>query len=60
MCGAIAATMLVRDFLLDREDVLQNPVVLLGPQVVAGERVDQLAGDPDATAARLRMLPSST
>ena len=37
-----------RQFLLHLEDVLQHPVVLLGPQVVAGERVDQLAADADA------------
>ena len=39
-------------FLLHLEDVFQHPVVLLGPQMIAGERVDQLGGDANA-AGRL-------
>src|SRR6516162_7626881 len=34
-------------FLLHREDVLQHAVVALRPDVIAGQRVDQLAGDTD-------------
>ena len=37
-----------RQLLLDREDVLEHPVVSLRPDVVAAQRVDQLAGDPDS------------
>src|SRR5262245_23354129 len=37
----------LRHFLLHREDVLQHPVVALRPDVIAGQRVDQLAGDTD-------------
>jgi len=37
-------------FLLHLEDVFQDSVVLLGPQVVAAQRIDQLAGDANALA----------
>ena len=40
--------MLPRQLFLDREDVLEHPVVSLRPDVVAAQRVDQLAGDPDS------------
>jgi hypothetical protein len=40
----------LRDVVLDREDVLQLPIVSLGPDVVAGFRVDQLARDANAPA----------
>ena len=37
-----------RQLLLDREDILEDPVIAFGPDVAAGQRVDQLAGDADA------------
>src|SRR6185369_16097157 len=38
------------DFILDREDVFEHPVIALGPDVVPGVGVDQLAGDAHALA----------
>ena len=43
---------LLGDVVLDGEDVLQLAVVFLGPDVLAGLGVDQLAGDADAPARR--------
>src|SRR5919106_2851114 len=40
------------DVILNGEDVLQLAVVLLGPDMLAGFGVDQLAGDADAAARR--------
>jgi hypothetical protein len=40
------------DVILNGEDVLQLAVVLLGPDMLAGFGVDQLAGDADAVARR--------
>ena len=44
----MARTMLARQLLLDREDVLQHAGRSAPPRCGCRQRVDQLAGDPDA------------
>src|SRR3972149_10863116 len=39
------------DLVLDREHVVERPIVALRPQVIAGRRLDELPGDPDPVAA---------
>ena len=46
-----AADHAVRDLVLNREDVVERPVVALRPEVSARLCFDQLSGDPDAVAA---------
>src|SRR3990172_4697031 len=46
-----AADHAVGDFVLNREHVVERPVVAFRPQVIAGCRLDELPGDPDAVAA---------
>jgi hypothetical protein len=46
----------LRDLVLQREDVVQVPVVALGPDVIVARCEDQLCGDPYA-AARLAHAP---
>ncbi len=40
----------LRDLVLHREDVLQVPVVTLGPEMISVGHVDQLRGDPEPVA----------
>jgi hypothetical protein len=40
-----------RHFILDREDVVKLAVISLRPAVGAGQGIDELRGDADATAA---------
>ena len=48
--GPDAADDAGRDLVLDGEDVVERPVVALGPEVGAGGGIDQLRGHPDAVA----------
>ena len=48
-----------RQFVLQREDVVERSVVTIGPDVAPGLRFDELAGDAHAVRL-LRTLPSST
>ena len=34
----------LRQLLLDRKDILENPVVAVRPEMVSGDRIDQLTG----------------
>jgi hypothetical protein len=45
--GPDAADDAGRDLVLDGEDVVEAPVVALGPEVVAGRRLDELGRHPD-------------
>ena len=46
-----AADHAVGDLVLNREDVVERPIIALRPEVSARLRLDQLSGDPDAVAA---------
>jgi hypothetical protein len=39
------------DLVLDGENIVERPVVALGPEVRSGLRVDELRSDPDPVAA---------
>src|SRR5207248_8266896 len=41
----------LRDFVLDRKNVLEVTIVALGPDVIARRAVDQLGVDPDAAGS---------
>ena len=46
-----AADHVFGDFVLDGEDVVKRPIVAFRPEVIAGLRLDELPGDPNAVAA---------